>query len=53
VARGHVIGGEGSRARLVVEGTRYAVPLSAVERAYAMVAVSPLPGVAPGGARND
>ena len=45
-----MIVGEGSRARLVVfmvEGTRYAVPLSAVERAYAMAAVSPLPGAPP------
>jgi len=42
-----VIVREASRAWLVVfmvEGTRYAVSLSAVERAYAMPAVSPLPG---------
>ena len=42
--------GEASRARLVVfmvEGTRYAVSLLAVERAYGMPAVSPLPGAPP------
>ena len=42
--------GEAPRARLVVfrvDGTRYAVSLSAVERAYAMATVSPLPGAPP------
>jgi purine-binding chemotaxis protein CheW len=47
---GGLIVDEASRVRLVVfmvEGARYAVPLSAVERAYAMAAVSPLPGSPP------